>query len=207
MRCGISWLAVGSAVIAAVLGFLLAAAIGLPGSPFDVRSSALWAAWVQAVGSIAAILVAAAVPTALYLQQRRSDQRKELANAKISIAFALDGLVTAVWNLGHVSFDPDDPQEFMAGLKEIIEATDVPDSFLDALRKADSYPSLIDDMAKYLKRAQGLNIRASFAVRHVGTKNGAGNSSASLMREVAELEAIGERLMHRMMKIQYATIH
>lgn len=164
-------------------------------------------AWIQAIGSIAAILTAAAVPTALYLQQRRADRRKELANAKIAIAFALDGLVTSVWDLEFVALPADDPQEFLRGLKEIIEATEIPEDFKSALRNADSYPSLIDDMADYFMRAQGLNLRAQTTVRHVGTRNLSKNAGDTLLHDVAKLIDVGTRLRHRMQEMQQERIH
>lgn len=190
-----------------IFGFILAAAIGIPGSAFEMQTSALWAAWVQAIGSIGAILIAAAVPTALYLQQRRADRIKQLAKAKIAIAFALDGIVESLWELEFVTLPQDEPQEFLLGLKEIIEATEVSVEFKDALKNADAYPSLLDDMAAYMVRSRGLNIRAQTAVHQIGTKHLSKNAGSAMLHEVGQLVEAGTRLRVKMQAMAREGIH
>lgn len=206
MRERISWQAVASAVLMGVAGFCTGASLGLPGTPFNATYSALWAAWAQALGSIGAILIAAAVPAVLYIQQRRADRRKELANAKIAVAFALDGLANNLWHLEGVALPPE-PQEFMHGLKDIIDGTSVSDNFKDALKNADAYPALVDDMAAYMMRAQQINARAQNIVEFVGADNFWMHSGPHLIDEVAALMNVGQRLQQKMQEMQDEPMH
>lgn len=207
MRRNVRWYNVGMLVIAAATGFLLAASIGLPGTPFHAATSALWATWIQAIGSIGAILVTGGTAIFLFWSEKADGRRKELVHAKIHIAFAIDDLSESLWELSHVIKMTMRHRGEAGTLEDVMEATILSDSFHAALKASHSFPELTDYMVRYMHKANALHSHARLTARDVGTKNLALNAFDTIFREMDELADIGIMLQEKMIEIQNTKTH
>ncbi|HBC50703.1 hypothetical protein [Stenotrophomonas maltophilia] len=122
------------------------------------------AAWLQAIGSLIAIVVAIGVPTFLYISERDRQRAKELNKAKCVFAFVQNDLHTTVLMLGHTKWMVQQGQ-FASSIKEA-EAWDahtrIPDSLVEAMRAAHEFPALIDGLIEFYFQMNHTNAFARY---------------------------------------------
>lgn len=173
----------------------------------DKEAGQIWPAWVQAIGSIGAILVTGGTAIFLFLRQKADERRKELAHAKIHIAFAFDDLSESLWELSHVIKLTMRHRGETGTLEDVMEATSLTDSFHTTLKASHAFPELTDYMTRYMQKANALHSHARNSARDVGTPNLALNTFETIFREMDELTDIGIELQRKMLEIQDADIH
>jgi len=106
--------------------------------------------WVQAIGGILSVLVAAAVPTALYWRDQKSRRAREVARAKCAFARSLDLIQTQLLELFDTVCELRAGDRVPRVLDAARQSTEVLKEVRDALLVGHEFPDLADDLVKFV---------------------------------------------------------
>lgn len=116
--------------------------------------------WLQAIGGMLSVLVAAAVPTAIYVAEQRKSRGRERARAKCVLASAVDPLghqLLALLNLW-VEIRGADQTEHL--LDEAIGETRVLKEIREALAVGHEFPTLANELVAFVMKLDSANAAA-----------------------------------------------
>ena len=120
------------------------------------------AAWTQAIGSVLAILVAVAIQASQVREQVRRDARREVASARVAMAFSVHELDLALFNLlmfvnQHDQFG-DDATRFVQGT---IQFTRPSTGFREAIARSHEFPDYTAKLVRVFTEMNHVNAIAS----------------------------------------------
>lgn len=180
-------------------GFGLLMAWGLFYEPISIDKDAAsqGAAWVQAVGSILAILVAVAVAAWQHRKGLKRDRRMENARALVAAALAITDVHEMAFEIqiiGLVGIEPDMDKS----LNEVIVATQIPDALRNLMDVAHEFP----DEARFIVSYFNAVSEASYSARtlqQLSAKNPVSrHSMEALYKKLDKCGLAGETLVSRL---------
>lgn len=134
------------------------------GSASDLTS------WLQAVGGMLSVLVAAAVPTGIYVAEQRKARTRERARAKCALASAVDLLNTQILTLFNLWIDIRGMEQTEALLEEALSNTRVLKEIRDALASGHEFPELADELVRFVMTLDSAHAMAEATKNNEMTK-------------------------------------
>lgn len=110
-----------------------------------------YAAWFQAIGGMLSVLVAAAVPTAIFLKESQKNRIRENARAKCVLAVSLDPLTGQLLRLS-IALASLNHQRTGGELHAAKDATKALDVISESLKVAHEFPDLCESLLKFVLR-------------------------------------------------------
>lgn len=121
--------------------------------------------WFQAIGSILSVLVAAAVPTAIFVSERRKAEKREQARARCVFALSLDLLTNQIFEIQNDYFMLHKRQRDPGLIDSIMENTTVLQQVREALTVGHEFPELANQLVDFVLKLDAAHSDA------IATKN------------------------------------
>ncbi|HHA2515027.1 TPA: hypothetical protein ACOENQ_000046 [Stenotrophomonas maltophilia] len=146
------------AVLTFVAGVVVTWALTSGGHGPDPRPSQDSAAdWVQAIGGILSVLVAAGVPTTLYWRDQQARRAREIARAKCAFAGSLDLIHNQLLEMFDVICELHTADRVPSILDTARENTKVLKEVKDTLLVGHEFPDLADDLVQFVLTLEDAN--------------------------------------------------
>lgn len=160
-------------------------------------------AWTQAVGSIAAIVAAAAIATWQQRQQILRERRKENARALVAASLANTELQETVFGIQLLNLLGPDRDERKA-IDEALEAVQIPDALKNLMEVAHEFPDEAPYIVRFFTSIDLANDRARTLAKMARSETIQRADVEKLFKLLQQCGSYGETVASRLYKITRA---